>query len=104
GETTASLVLYNPRPAGLTKVDVISPPREPIAPPMACCRAVPLGTNQDNRNASSGTCEIETTEMKREKMRNKYFIIKWLPLDCAIYKKGGKIFLLKIISSFRKKI
>src|SRR5579871_90775 len=55
GLITNSLFLYMPKPAGLTKTADISPPNEPIAPPMACWRAVPLGVFHDNRKASSGS-------------------------------------------------
>jgi hypothetical protein len=58
GVNTNSLVLYVPMPAGFTKTEVISPPSEPIAPPMAWFLAVPEGVLHDIRIASSGTCAL----------------------------------------------
>ncbi len=42
-------------PAGLTKVEVISPPSEVNAPPVAIDLAVPVGVSQEYRKASEGS-------------------------------------------------
>ena len=60
GVNTNSLVLYEPMPAGFTNTEVISPPSEPIAPPMAWFLAVPDGVLHDMRIASSGSCAFNS--------------------------------------------
>src|ERR1700679_54892 len=62
GLMTISLVLKTARPAGLTYPAVTSPPMEPMAPPMACWRAVPPGVVQLFRSASSGNCAAACTD------------------------------------------
>ena len=58
GVNTNSLVLYVPMPAGFMNTEVISPPREPMAPPIAWFLAVPDGALHDIRIASSGICAL----------------------------------------------
>src|SRR3954451_3089885 len=76
GVITISLVLYKPIPAGFTLFEVISPPNEPIAPPIETYRAVPPGINQAFRKASSGTCAfiVIAAKVVSDKKKNSFFI------------------------------